>query len=306
MNTVIIGMGALGLLFGDMIASNADRDNTVFLMDKDRYERHSQDIYRINGREKTFNLANAALPNSVSFETADFVIIATKYNGLADAISMMKPYTDDHTVIISLLNGIISEDIIAQTFNRDNIIDCVPIGMDAMREGSSVTYTKAGRLQIGIRQRSQHKAFGRLCAFFDMAHVPYEAVDDIRHAMWNKFMINVGINQTCMVYETTYAGAFSDPEAFSSLKKAMREVIELASCEGVTLTDEDYDNDLKILEGLNPNGYPSMRQDAVAKRYSEVELFAGTVLKLAAKYGIDTPVNKRFYDDIKKMESSYR
>ena len=305
MNTLMIGMGALGLLFGDMITGNADRKNTVFLMDKERYDRHSKDIYRINGKEKKFNLANTGDPGSVPFETADFVIIATKYNGLESAISMMKPYVDDNTVIISLLNGIISEDIIAQTYNRDNIIDCVPIGMDAMREGSSVNYTKEGRLQIGIRQRSQQKAFERLCDFFDIAHVPYEAVDDIRHAMWNKFMINVGINQTCMVYETTYAGVLNDPEAFSSLKKAMQEVIELASCEGVMLTSEDLDNDLKILEGLNPDGYPSMRQDAVAKRYSEVELFAGTVLKLAAKHGIDTPVNKRFYEDIRRTESRY-
>lgn len=183
MNTVIIGMGALGLLFGDMISSNADRENTVFLMDKDRYERHSKDIYRINGKEKTFRLASADIPGSVPFETADLVIIATKYNGLDDAVSMMKPYTDDNTVIISLLNGIISEDIISQTYNRDNIIDCVPIGMDAMRDGCSVNYTKEGRLQIGVRQQSQRKAFDRLCAFFDKAHVPYEAVDDIRHAM---------------------------------------------------------------------------------------------------------------------------
>ncbi len=306
MNTIIIGMGALGLLFGDMIAMNADRDNTVFLMDGERYERHSGDTYRINGTEKTYNLANAGAPGSVPFEKADLVIIATKYNGLEDAVSMMRPYAGDDTVIISLLNGIISEDIIARTCNRDNIIDCVPIGMDAMRDGCSVNYTKEGRLQIGIRHQSQQEAFDRLCTFFDKAHVPYEKVDDIRHAMWNKFMINVGINQTCMVYETTYAGAFNDPEAFDSLKKAMQEVIVLASCEGVTLTDEDFENDLKILGGLKPDGYPSMRQDAVAHRYSEVELFAGTVLKLASEHGIDTPTNQRFYDEIRRIESRYR
>ena len=48
-----------------------------------------------------------------------------------------------------------------------------------------------------------------------------------------------------------------------------------------------------------------MRQDAVAKRYSKVELFAGTVLKLAVKHGIDTPANKRYFEDIKKVESDY-
>ncbi|MCR5687888.1 MAG: ketopantoate reductase family protein [Lachnospiraceae bacterium] len=305
MNTVIVGMGALGLLFGGKIAENAGNDHTYFLMDSDRYERHSRDIYMINGRVRRFNLADANSPGSVPFPEADLAIIATKYGGLEDAISMLRPYIGGETVIISLLNGIISEDMIAGTYNRDNIIDCVPIGMDAMRDGCSVNYTQEGRLQVGIRQPSQKKSYDRLISFFDKGKVPYEAVSDIRHAMWNKFMINVGINQTCMVYETTYAGAFESPEASSSLKGAMEEVIELAACEGVKLTREDYDNDMKILHGLKPDGYPSMRQDAVAKRYSEVELFAGSVLRLAKKHGIETPVNRRYYDAIKEIESAY-
>lgn len=305
MNTLIIGMGALGLLFGEKIANNIGDEHTYFLMDNERYVRHKDDVYRINGRERHFNIADASVSGSVPFKAADFIIIATKYNGLNDAISMMKPYVDDNTVIISLLNGIISEDIIAKSYNRDNIIDCVPIGMDAMRDGSSLEYANEGRLQTGIRQQSQKNAYDRLCGFFDKAGVPYEAVSDIRHAMWNKFMINVGINQTCMVYEKTYSEAFNDPKALSDLTGAMKEVMKLASCEGVSLSQEDYDNDMKILKGLNPNGYPSMRQDAVARRYSEVELFAGTVLSLAGKHGIEMPVNRRYYDTIKDMESRY-
>ncbi|MFT5874505.1 MAG: 2-dehydropantoate 2-reductase [Clostridium sp.] len=62
---------------------------------------------------------------------------------------------------------------------------------------------------------------------------------------------------------------------------------------------------LKILGTLSPKGKPSMRQDMEARRYSEVELFAGEVLKLGKKYGISTPVNRKLYDRIKFIEGKY-
>ncbi|WP_374048049.1 ketopantoate reductase family protein [uncultured Phascolarctobacterium sp.] len=48
-----------------------------------------------------------------------------------------------------------------------------------------------------------------------------------------------------------------------------------------------------------------MRQDALAKRPSEVELFAGTIIRLAAKHGLAVPVNQRYYERIKQIEAEY-
>ncbi|HIX14990.1 MAG TPA: hypothetical protein H9740_04570 [Candidatus Hungatella pullicola] len=48
-----------------------------------------------------------------------------------------------------------------------------------------------------------------------------------------------------------------------------------------------------------------MRQDALAKRPSEVEMFAGTVRDMAASHGLNVPVNDWLYAKIKEMENSY-
>ena len=50
---------------------------------------------------------------------------------------------------------------------------------------------------------------------------------------------------------------------------------------------------------------PSMRQDRLAKRLTEVDLFAGTVIRKAEKYGLPVPVNRRLYAEIKSFEDSY-
>ncbi|WP_325258642.1 ketopantoate reductase family protein [Oscillibacter sp.] len=64
---------------------------------------------------------------------------------------------------------------------------------------------------------------------------------------------------------------------------------------------EDFD----IIDHLNPAGMPSLRQDVLARRPTEVELFSGTINRLGAAHGIPTPQNERFYAAIKELESSF-
>jgi 2-dehydropantoate 2-reductase len=48
-----------------------------------------------------------------------------------------------------------------------------------------------------------------------------------------------------------------------------------------------------------------MQQDVEAGRKTEVELFAGTVIRLAEKHGLDVPVNRALYDEICAIERAY-
>ena len=293
----VVGMGALGLLFGNCIAEHTDPEKLCFLMDSARFARHGNEPSFINGVEKRFRLCPEG-----QIVPAGLVIVAVKYGDLRDAMALMHPAVDKNTTIISLLNGISSEEILAEAFDREQIVDCVAIGMDAMREGNRLSFQNAGRLQIGIRSPAQAGRLRALEDFFRRAAVPVETVPDITRAMWNKFMINVGVNQTCMVYDTTYSGATApEGRARGDMIAAMREVMRLAA-EGIALTEDDLASALTLLASLDPDGYPSMRQDALAGRRSEVELFAGTVIRLAEKHGLTVPVNRRYYERIMDME----
>ena len=141
---------------------------------------------------------------------------------------------------------------------------------------------------------------------FDTVRMPYTMDEDILYRMWGKFMLNVGINQTCMMYETTYSGALTEgSEANDTLISAMQEVIKIGNAEGVKLSQADIDYYVALLRTLDPDGVPSMRQDGIAKRKTEVDMFAGTVIDIAKKHGIDVPVNERIYKTVKKMEDDF-
>ncbi len=177
--------------------------------------------------------------------------------------------------------------------------------MGAIRDGCDLSCANKGHLQIGILKEEQRPALEAVKRFLDAVGLDYSHEEDILHALWNKLMLNVGINQTCMVFATTYGGALQTKQSFDMMSGAMHEVIAVAQKEGVSLTEADYENNIRILRSLKPDGYPSMRQDALAKRKSEVELFAGTIIRLAEKHGIPAPVNRFYYDKIREIEANY-
>ena len=299
-SVAIVGMGALGLMYGDHIQNAVGNDGVFFLMDSGRIERYRNADYTVNGKKCIFSMVDCE-----KVQPVELIIVATKYNGLRSAMEVMEKAVGKDTIIISVLNGISSEKILAEKYDENRIIPCVALGMDAMREGYTLNYTKKGRLCIGAVKEEQKPALQAVAEYFTAIGLPHSVESDIMHTMWCKLFLNVGINQTCMVYETTYQGALTDPEASKDLYGAMREVMAIAQAEGVYLTEEDFQYYTNILRTLKPDGYPSMRQDALAGRKSEVDMFAGTVIEIAKKHGISVPVNEKYYRIVQEMESKY-
>lgn len=218
----------------------------------------------------------------------------------------VKNQVGENTIILSALNGISSEAVIGEVYGMDKILYCVAQGMDAVKVGNELTYKHMGMLCFGERESGiLSPKVKKVAEFFEKMEVPYEAVTDMYRRQWGKFMLNVGVNQTVAIFESNYGGVQRDGQARTTMISAMREVIALSKAEGVNLTEDDLNYWLDILDTLNPEGKPSMRQDMEARRYSEVELFSGTVLELGRKYGIATPVNEQLYDRIKTVESRY-
>lgn len=296
----IVGMGALGILYGEQLQKVLPAGAVRFVMDEERFKRHKNDKYEVNGVEQSFTLQSVA-----QAEPVDLVIVATKFGGLNEALDEMQGLVGPQTIIYSVLNGISSEEYIKERYGDDNLLYCVALGMDAVREGTSLTYQHKGILKLGMLAKKQRPALAAVMALLEKAGIQYVIEEDILHALWAKLLLNVGINQTCMVYETNYGGAFTNEEARQDMFAAMHEVITVAQREGIKLTEADFEGCVKVLCGLSPEGLPSMRQDAMSKRKSEVELFAGTIIRLGAKHNVPTPVNQRYYDIIKAMEAKY-
>ncbi len=296
----IIGMGALGLLYGSHIVRHLGMEAVDFIMEEGRLKRYHNQMFYCNEEEIKFRLTKDS-----EAEPADLLIVAVKYTGLEEALTSMKRCVGPDTIILSVLNGISSEKIIGMRYGLDKVIYTIAQGMDAMKFGNKLQFRQMGKLHLGIVDEAQKDKLNRVISFFHKIELPYEVEGDILHRLWSKFMLNVGVNQTCMVYGTNYAGALAIGEPNRTMIAAMREVIAVANAEGIKLTEADLNQYIDIIGKLNPQGTPSMGQDRINRKPSEVELFAGTVIDMAKKYKIYVPTNEYLYKRVKEIEQEY-
>ena len=294
----IIGMGALGILFGDILTASLGRDAVTFLADEQRIQKYRQDGVFCNGRACDFQMSPQA-------SCTDLLIFAVKGNGLYDAMESAKSAVGENTIILSLLNGISSEEILARYFPKGHIVHCIAQGMDAVKLGNKLTYSHKGELRIGTPDPALSPFVERATEILKCGGVPYVVEEDILHRLWSKWMLNVGVNQIVMVNEGTYGTVQCPGEPRDTMIAAMREVVKLSEYAKTGVTEDDLTFYVNLLDTLDPNGMPSMRQDGIAHRYSEVELFAGTVIKKAEQYGVSVPVNQMLYRRVKEMEAAY-
>lgn len=298
----IVGMGAIGILLGDLLTTGLGTENVLFLADEERVKRYAGADISCNGRPCDFRIASQ--PEG----EAELLIFAVKYPDLTQAMALAAPCVGEHTIILSLLNGVTTEEILGSEFGRDKVLDSVTQGMDAVRDGTTLTYHNQGTFFVGLPEEDYFDRGEKLAAVMELADrlsLPFVQEPDILHRMWCKFMLNVGINQVCMAFETDYGGAQKPGEIRETMIAAMHEVRKVGACQGVLVTQKDVAHYLELLAGLEPTAIPSMRQDALAHRKSEVELFAGTVLQMANRYGMNAPVNQMLYDRICAMETNW-
>ncbi len=302
-NVAIIGMGALGIMYGELLSKSLAHDHLVFLGNQKRIQKFNDQGVYCNKSKCDFKMID---PNQTDFK-ADLLIFAVKATALEDSIELAKQVVSEDTIIVSVLNGISSEEIIQAKLNKGIIIKSVAQGMDALKINNQLTYQNFGVICTGLSkdEKENKESLDSLIHFYDQVNLPYVLEEDIDYRLWAKWMLNVGVNQVVMVYEGTFDTVQKSGEARDLMIAAMDEVILIAQQTGINLSTKDRDTYVGIVDSLNPDGMPSMRQDGLAKRYSEVELFAGTVISKAKSLTCDVPVNKLLYDKVKKMEAHY-
>ncbi|MDM5335239.1 ketopantoate reductase family protein [Ureibacillus composti] len=298
----IIGLGALGILYGQHFSKRLPKENVRIIADAERIKKYKKDSIYCNGEQCDFHYVT---PDE-QVTPADLLLFTVKFDGLDEALESVKHHVGENTIILSALNGIISEELIGEAYGHDKLLYCVAQGMDAVKVGNKLTYAHKGKLVFGDREPGIiSDKTKRVDEFFNKVELPHEVDTDMSKRLWGKFMLNVGVNQTVAVYKSNYGTIQNEGEARNTMIAAMREVIALSEKEEIYLSEKDLNYWLDVLSTLSPEGKPSMAQDVEAKRKSELELFAGTVLKFGIKHDIPTPVNRMLYDQIHAIESKY-
>ncbi len=294
----IVGAGAMGAAYAAMFTDAVGFD-VFFVARGKRYERLKHQTLTINAGLYPISVIHAdKVP-----EPADLVLVALKHHHLADAVEDIAALAGPDTAVLSVMNGLESEKTIGTVCGMDRLVYAIAAGIDAVHENGRFTFANPGKIVFGpVTDDGSGPDMERIGEALNRAAIPNEVPADIMRAMWWKFMVNVGINQSSAVLRAPYGILQTCTDARELMRSLMAEVVQLAAKAGIGLTEKDIDDWVEILMTLSPVGKTSMLQDVEAGRKTEVEIFAGRVVELGRKYAVSTPVNATVQRIIKVIE----
>lgn len=299
-NVLICGLGAVGMTFACKI-KNTRPESLKVLVDKERFERYTKTPREMNGEKIYFDYIT---PDNKDYK-ADLVIIATKFDGLKDVIDNLQNFVGKNTVILPILNGIMAEKVVAETYGAEKLLYGYFIGHSAMRVENSIIQDGIGKIVFGSDKEVDKAQVERVAEFLTSCNIDIEIPEDIIYSKWLKYCLNIVSNQSSCILRMTFGDMQQNPKFKPFTENILKEVVEIARQEGVNNPERLISDCWRAITTMVANGKTSMWQDIEAKKKTELGIFAGTVIELGKKHNIPTPYNQVFYEMIEILEAQY-
>lgn len=298
-NIYFIGLGAIGTLFASQFVDNNYKVN--ILVDQKRYDKYNKNNFIINGKLYCFNYVKKEEVN----EHIDILFISTKHHHIKEIISLLDGIIDKETLIVSLINGIDSEEELKKYLPNAQIYHGYVVGTDATKVDNKTEFVLKGNIIFGDVYNNNESALKNIEEVLKVNHIGYKKSDDIIKDLWWKLMVNVGLNQVTALYNSNYGQLNASEIQKDLVDKAMTEVVLVAQAEGIELYESDKEKVIKLMKSFNSDGKTSMLQDINANRKTEVEIFASKIISLGKKHNIPTPTNEYLEKKIIELENKY-
>lgn len=302
MKALVVGAGAVGAALASKIF-DSDPESIALCASGPRMERYARDGIIVNGTRYDFALADSGKDSLY-----DLILVAVKNRDLPAAMDEIDPFVGEGTTIVSLLNGITSEEILRKKYGAEKVPLAMIIGIDATRNFNEVVFTSVGEIRFGEEKNSPGSYSPRITCvsqFLASHNVPNTIPEDMTRQLWYKFMLNVALNQWTAILGLSYGDVQKIPPARQLVADTMREVIALSQKLGTGLLESDIAATFRTLDTLRPDGRTSMLQDVDAKRATEVDAFSGVVLEKCRQTGLNAPINSALYLALKALEATF-
>jgi 2-dehydropantoate 2-reductase len=147
--------------------------------------------------------------------------------------------------------------------------------------------------EFGGHRSGRVEAFHAACV---AAGIDAEVSDDIRRAIWEKFVFLLGLSATTTTMRVPIGPMRANPQSRAFLLDLMREVVAVGRAHGVPLPEDFAEQRLEFADGVSPEMSSSMHHDLERGNRLEVRWLSGGVVELGEEVGVDTQLNRAVAD----------
>lgn len=306
MKITIVGAGAMGSLFGGLLA---EAGNEVCLLDiwKDHVETINEKGLLIEGLsgDRFIKIKAVTEPKEIG-GTSDLIIIFVKSYHTESAAENISPLVGESTSILTLQNGLGNFEILSNIFGQNKIIaGTTSYGATILGPGK-VRHAGIGPTSIGELDGQIIARIEKIACVLTKASIKTGVSDNVLGLVWSKLLINVGINALGVLLKVKNGELIKGKHSLKLQRELVEEALEIAEKKGIKLIHQDMVKEVaSICEKTNAN-VNSMLQDVLKKRRTEIDFINGAIVREGKKLNISTPVNKVITDLIKAIEEVYK
>jgi 2-dehydropantoate 2-reductase len=291
MRIAVYGTGGVGAFFGGLLVRGGADVHFV--------ARGAQlDALRTNGiLIRSLRLGDVTIqPVHAESDTArigpcDLVLICVKAHQTAEILDGLAPLVAEQTVLVTLQNGVESDEPLAQRFGAAHVIPGVVYVGATLDAPGVVTHVAAGTIAIGVREHGDASRLPEVAAALGQSGQPVKIVGHIQAERWLKLLWNASFNPVSAITQRTPRDLVSVPSTRQLLVDIMREVIAVAASQGIAIPASAIDEQLAWTEQA-PAIRTSMMVDRSLARGMEIDALVGVVIRKGAECGVPTPFSQ--------------
>ncbi len=303
MKIAIVGAGAMGCLYGAKLS--AVPTNEVYLIDV--WKEHMDAINKKgllmeeNGTLIPYDqVKGTSDANQVG--SCDLAIVFVKSTLTSMAVKSNKAVFGSDTVALTLQNGLGNIDLIRDEIGDNNVIAGTTAHGATMLGPGKMRHAGSGKTIIGELDGIQSERIEQIAEVFREAGLETDISDNVLGLVWDKLMVNVGINALTGITKLHNGELLQHPEIEELLETAVSEAHAVASAKGIKLSFNNpiqHTKDVCVATAANKS---SMLQDILNHKQTEIDMINGAIVREGVLTGIDTPVNFVLTNLIKFMQ----
>jgi 2-dehydropantoate 2-reductase len=303
MKTVIMGAGAMGSLFGGLLALSKE---DVWLVDirEDHLQALGSAGLAVEERGRIQTIPVHATKEVGSIGKADLILFFVKAYHIEKAASDALVLQKEDTVFLTLQNGLGNEEAICKQVDpRKVILGVTNHGATFLGPGR-IRHAGWGKTYIGELDGRVTPRVIQIAQLFTRSRIETEVSSNIQNLVWNKLFINVGINAVAALTGLKNGRLLDYPETLRLMEALVSEAVAVARRKGILIDGNPIDKVKAVAEATRENRC-SMGQDFDNRRKTEIEVINGAVVREAERLGIAVPYNQMITDLIKVIEKGF-
>jgi 2-dehydropantoate 2-reductase len=302
----VVGAGAMGSLFGSLLA---EAGNEVWLCDiwEDHIHAVNQDGLMVEYEAKTRKVRLNATINPDKIGKCELVLIFVKSTQTESAAKTAAQLSDRNGLVMTLQNGMGNADTIAAYVESNRILVGTTSHGATLLGAGNIRHAGKGSTIIGIwgGADKEFEIARHTADLFTQAGIETTAVEDVRAVIWDKLLVNVGINAITALTGIKN-GQILDLESTRELSYlAVEEAAAVARAQGIEIGEDPMSHVFQVAVATAHNR-SSMGQDVDHRRPTEIGSINGFVVREASRMGLAAPVNQTLTALVRTMEHHYK